>query len=64
MRSVAVRPKHGYYPLSPKQLLLRSSLQYKGGEESKAIEINSLDKITDIIPEGKDVLPDGKVLGN
>ena len=37
MRRVLVRPKHGHYALTPKQVQHLSSLQSTGGEESKII---------------------------
>ena len=64
MRRLSVRSKRGYYALSTKQLQLRIRLPSTGGEKSKNIEINSIDKDTDTIPEGKEVLREWKAVGN
>ena len=40
------------------------SLQSKGGKESKSIDITSVVNIPNTIPEGKEVLPKGKEVGN
>ena len=40
------------------------SLQSTGGKESKTIDITSVVKVPDTIPEGKEVLPEVKALGN
>jgi len=35
-----------------------------GGEENKTIDITSFDKVLDTIPEGKEILPEKKAVGN
>ena len=59
-KRVLVRPKRGHYALVPKQLDLLISLQSMRGKESKLIDITSVVKVPDTIPEGKEVLPEGK----
>ena len=63
-KRVLVRPRRGVYALAPKQLDLLSSLQSTGGKESKSIDITSVVKFPDSIPEGKEVLPEVKEVGN
>ncbi len=43
-------------------MLLLSSLQSKGEEESKTIEITRDDKVDNTIPKGKEVLPEGEMM--
>ena len=59
-RRVLVRPKHDHYALSPAQVQHLISLRSKGAKESKTIDITSVDKAR----EGKEVLPEGKEVGN
>ena len=59
-RRVLVRPKHGHYALAPAHLQHLISLQSMGGKESKSINITSVVNVPDTIPEGKEVLPEGK----
>ncbi len=40
------------------------SLKSTGGKESKSIDITSIVNVPDTIPEGKEVLPKGKEVGN
>jgi len=47
---VLVRPKRGHYALDPLQLQLLRSLQAKGGQEGKSIEITTVDKVLNTIP--------------
>ena len=54
-KRVLVQLKRGLYALAPKQLDLLNSLQSTGEKESKTIDITSVDKVTDTIPEGKDL---------
>ena len=63
-RRVLVRPKHGHYALAPKQVQHLSSLRSTGGKESKPIDITSVVKVPDTIPDGKEVSPEGKEVGN
>ena len=64
MRRVLVNPKRVHYALAPKQLDLLISLQPTGGKESKSINMTSVINVPDTIPEGKEVLPDGKEVRN
>ena len=59
-----MRPKHGHYALAPAQLQHLISLKSTGGKESKPIDITSVVKVTDTISEGKEVLLEGKEVGN
>ena len=63
-RRVLVRPKHGHYALAPKQAQRLIRLQSKGVKEIKHIDITSVVKVPDTIPEGKDVFPEGKEVKN
>jgi len=45
-------------------LQLLSGLKSRGEEESKTIDISSVVKVPDTILEGKEVLPEGKAVGN
>ena len=63
-RRVLVRTKHGHYALAPSQVQHLISLKCTGGEESKSIDITSVVNIPNTIPEGKEVLPKGKEVGN
>ncbi len=63
-RRVLVRPKRGHYALAPAQLQHLNSLKSTGGKQSKSIDITSVVKVPDTIPEGKEVLPEGKAVGN
>ncbi len=63
-RRVLGHPKHGHYALAPKQVQRLISFQSTGGKESKHINITSVVKVPDTIPEGKEVLPKGKEMGN
>ena len=60
---VLVRPKCGHYPLNSVQLEILRSLQAKGGQESKSIEITTVDKVLDTVPKGKEVLDNKKAVG-
>ena len=64
MRRVLVRPKHGHYALAPEHLQHLISLQSMEGKESKSIDITSVVNVPHTIPEGKEVLPEGKEVGN
>ncbi len=55
IRRVLIRPKHGHYALAPKQVQHLSSLHSTGEKESKPIDITSVVKVPDTIPEGKEV---------
>ena len=63
-RRVLVRPKYGHYALAPKQMDILSSLQSTGEEEKRTIDITSVDKVPETIPEGKEVLNEGKAVSN
>ena len=63
-KKVLVRPKRGHYALAPKQLQHLMSLHSVGNKEIKSIDITSVVKVPDTIPEGKRVLPEGKEVGN
>ena len=62
--ALRIRPKHGHYALAPKQLDLLRGLQSTEGKEGKSIDITSVVAVPDTIPEGKEVLPEGKEVGN
>ena len=64
MRRVLVRPKHVHYALAPAQVQHLISLQSKGGKDSQTIDITSVDKAPDTIPEGKEALLEGKAVEN
>ena len=63
-RKVLKREKRGHYALAPAQLQHLISLKSTGGKESKPIDITSVIKVPDTILEGKEVLPEGKEVGN
>ncbi len=54
MRRVLKRPKHDHYALAPALAPPNQSPAYKK-KESKSIDITSVDKFPDTIPEGKEV---------
>ena len=64
MRWVLVLTKHGHCALAPKQGPHQNSLQSRGRKESKTIEITSVVRVPDTIPEGKEVLPEEKGVEN
>ena len=55
MRRVLEGPKHGHCALPPKKVQRLISLQSTGGKESRSIDIISVVKVPDTIPEGKEV---------
>tara|TARA_B100000965_G_C19108799_1_gene548097 strand:- start:22 stop:225 length:204 start_codon:yes stop_codon:yes gene_type:complete len=65
-RRVLVFPKYGHYALDPEQLQHQISLKSTGGTEteSKSIYITSVVNVPDTIPEGKEILPEGKEVEN
>ena len=63
-RRVLGSPIHGHYVLALAQLQHLISLQLVEGKESKTINIADVVNIPDTIPEGKEVLPEGKEVEN
>ncbi len=59
--SMKVREARIHAPAHLQNLI---SLQSARGKESKTIDITSVDKVPDTIPEGKEVLPERKAVGN
>ncbi len=53
-RRIFVRPKHRHYALAPAQVQLLISLKSTGRKESKSINITSVVKVPDTIPEGEE----------
>ena len=63
-RRVLKREQRGHYALAPAQVQHLISLKSTGGKESKSIDISSVVNVPDTIPEGKEVFPEGKEVGN